>query len=101
MFKPIYRLYVVVVVLFTILIFATSWWTVFGAKSLRDNPSNRRQLLEQARIKRGLIKAADGTILARSVPAGGGTYKRAYPSGSLFSHAVGYSFLRFGRSGLE
>jgi penicillin-binding protein A len=99
--RPIYRLYALIVALFAILIFSTSWWTVFGAKSLRDNPSNRRQLLEQARIKRGLIKAADGQVLARSVPAGGGTYKRVYPSGSLFAHAVGYSFLRFGRSGLE
>ena len=55
MFGPIYRLYVLVVALFGVLIFATSWWTVFGAEPLRDNPNNRRPLLEQARIKRGLI----------------------------------------------
>jgi peptidoglycan glycosyltransferase len=93
--------YGLVVALFGLLVFATSWWTVFGAKGLRDNPANRRQVLEQARIKRGLIKSADGTVLARSVPAGGGTFRRVYPDGRLFPHAVGYSFLRLGRAGLE
>ncbi len=101
MFTPIYRLFVVVVVLFGVLVFATSWWTVFGADPLRDNPANRRALLEQARIKRGLIKAADGTVLARSVKRSDGTFTRRYPQGELLSHAVGYSFIRFGQAGLE
>ena len=52
MFAPIYRLFIVVVVLFGLLVFATSWWTVFGADPLRNNPANRRALLEQARIRR-------------------------------------------------
>ena len=101
MFTPIYRLFVVVVVLFGALVFATSWWTVFGADPLRDNPANRRALLEQARIKRGFIKAADGTVLARSVKRSDGTFTRRYPQGELLSHAVGYSFIRFGQAGLE
>jgi len=98
---PITRLYVLVLVLFGTLVFATSWWTVFGAKGLDDNRFNRRELLEEARIKRGLIKARDGKVLARSVPARGETYRRTYPEGDLFSHAVGYSFTDLGRSGLE
>ncbi|HVE68904.1 MAG TPA: penicillin-binding protein 2 [Solirubrobacteraceae bacterium] len=101
MFGPIYRLYILVVGLFGVLIFATSWWTVFGAEPLRDNPANRRPLLEQARIKRGLIKASDGTVLARSVQRPDGTYTRRYPQGELLSHVIGYSFLRFGQVGLE
>jgi peptidoglycan glycosyltransferase len=100
-FAPIYRLFIVVVVLFGVLVFATSWWTVFGADPLRDNPANRRALLEQARIKRGVIKAADGTVLARSVKRSDGTFTRRYPQGELLSHAVGYSFIRFGQAGLE
>ena len=101
MSAPITRLYVLVLVLFGTLVFATSWWTVFGAKGLDDNRFNRRELLEEARIKRGLIKARDGKVLARSVPARGETYRRTYPEGDLFSHAVGYSFTDLGRSGLE
>jgi penicillin-binding protein A len=101
MASPIYRLYVVVVVLFASLVFATSWWTVFGADSLRHNPDNQRAVLEQARIKRGDIKAADGTVLARSVKRRDGTFTRRYPQGRLFSHVLGYSYIRFGQAGLE
>jgi len=101
MFAPIYRLYVLFVALFGVLVFATSWWTVFGAESLRENTANRRPLLEQARIKRGLIKAADGTVLARSVQRADDTWTRRYPQGTLLSHVVGYSFLRYGQAGVE
>jgi peptidoglycan glycosyltransferase len=100
-FGPIYRLYLLVVVLFGVLLFATSWWTVFGAQKLRDNPFNRRALLEQARVKRGAIKAADGTVLARSVKRPDGTFTRRYPQRDLFSHVIGYSYLRYGQVGLE
>ena len=98
---PITRLYVVIVALFAILIAFTSNWTVFGADGLRDNPKNARQVLEQARIRRGAIRAADTTLLARSVHRADGSYSRVYPEGRLFAHAIGYSFTRFGRAGLE
>ncbi len=35
-------------------------------------------------------------MLARSVPAGGGTWKRTYPTGSLFAQPIGYSNLAEG-----
>jgi penicillin-binding protein A len=101
MTTPILRLYLLVVVLFGLLVAFTSRWTVFEAKALREEPSNRRALLEEQRIRRGLIKADDGTPLARSLPAGAGTFRRTYPVGPLFSHAVGYSYISLGRAGLE
>ena len=64
---PIARLFVVVVVLFAVLVGFTSRWTVFDANALRDNPKNRRELLEEQQIRRGLIRAGDGTVLARSL----------------------------------
>ncbi|HEX3317855.1 MAG TPA: penicillin-binding transpeptidase domain-containing protein, partial [Solirubrobacteraceae bacterium] len=97
---PIGRLFGLVVLLFAVLVFATSWWTEFGAQRLRDNPLNRRQLLEDAKVKRGRILADDGTVLARSVRAQGDTYRRVYPN-DRFSHEVGYSFTNLGRAGLE
>jgi peptidoglycan glycosyltransferase len=98
---PVRRLFVVVVALFGALVVFTSRWTVFEAKSLNDNPLNRRQLLEQLQIKRGLITAADGTVLARSVRGRGGVYRRRYPQGDLLAHAIGYWSISFGRAGLE
>jgi peptidoglycan glycosyltransferase len=98
---PVQRLFLVTLVLFGLLVAFTSRWSVFEAKSLNDNPLNRRQLLEQLQIKRGLITAADGTVLARSVRGRGGVYHRRYPQGDLLSHAVGYWSISYGRAGLE
>jgi peptidoglycan glycosyltransferase len=95
------RLFAFVAVLFVVLVAFTSRWTVFEASSLRNNPLNARQLLEQERIKRGEILAADGTVLARSLPGREGTYTRTYPTGSLFAHPLGYYFTNLGASGLE
>ncbi|HEY4066527.1 MAG TPA: penicillin-binding transpeptidase domain-containing protein [Burkholderiaceae bacterium] len=98
---PIARLFVVVVVLFAVLVGFTSRWTVFDANALRDNPKNRRELLEEQKIRRGLVRAGDDTVLARSLKQADGSYVRSYPEGRLFSHDVGYSFVRQGRAGLE
>jgi peptidoglycan glycosyltransferase len=98
---PIARLFVVVMVLFAVLVGFTSRWTVFDANALRDNPKNRRELLEEQQIRRGLIRAGDSTVLARSLKQPDDSYVRTYPQDKLFSHAVGYSFVRQGRAGLE
>jgi peptidoglycan glycosyltransferase len=98
---PIARVFVVFVVLFGVLVGFTSRWTVFEADALRDNPKNRRELLEEQKIRRGVIRAGDQTVLARSLKQSDDSYVRTYPTDRLFSHAVGYSFVRQGRAGLE
>ncbi|MGZ4324634.1 MAG: peptidoglycan D,D-transpeptidase FtsI family protein [Solirubrobacteraceae bacterium] len=99
---PIARLFGVIVLLFALLIVWTSRWTVFEAGALNNDVLNRRTLIDELKIKRGRILADDGTVLARSVPAAGGTYARFYPTSNLFAHAVGYSIAAQGRSaGLE
>ena len=101
--RPIVRLYGLVVLLFALLVVFTSRWTVFEASSLRENSLNARGLLEQERIDRGRILAADGTVLARSVRGREGTYQRTYPTGEEFAHAVGYSYIDpdLGQTGIE
>jgi penicillin-binding protein A len=89
--SQITKLFAVIVLLFGVLIYFTSRWTVFSATALNDNALNSRPLIAQLRIKRGEILADDGTVLAKSVKAGHGTWSRTYPEGSLFSQAVGYS----------
>jgi peptidoglycan glycosyltransferase len=97
----IIRLFGLVVALFTLLVVFTTRWTVIEAESLRDHPANRRALLEEQRIDRGAIRAANREALARSVPSGNDTFRRQYPQDGLFAHAIGYSFINLGRSGLE
>jgi peptidoglycan glycosyltransferase len=99
--RPIVRLYGLVVLLFALLVAFTSRWTIFEASSLRSSPLNRRALLEQERIARGPIRAADGTVLARSVRGSEGTYERTYPRGEEFANTIGYSYTDLGQTGLE
>lgn len=99
--RSIVRLYGLVVALFALLIAFTSRWTVFEADSLRQSALNRRALLQQERIERGTIVAADGMALARSVRGREGVYRRTYPTGSLFAQTVGYSYTDLGQSGIE
>jgi peptidoglycan glycosyltransferase len=99
--RPIVRLYGLVFLLFALLIAFTSRWTVFEAASLRSNELNKRGLLQQERIARGEILAANGSVLARSVRGAEGTYTRVYPPGALFTPVVGYSFIERGQVGLE
>jgi penicillin-binding protein A len=98
---PIIRLFGLVLLLFAVLVAFTSRWTVFEADALRDNPNNRRVLFEEERIKRGIIKTADGQVLAANRALPGDRYARRYPTGELFAHPVGFTSLDRGRTGIE
>ena len=102
--RQIVQLFGLFTLLFAVLLVFTSRWTVFEASSLENNPENRRPLIEEQKIPRGLILASDGTVLARNRAHGRGenrTYTRTYPQGGLFAHPVGFSYLKNGRRSLE
>jgi peptidoglycan glycosyltransferase len=100
--RQIVRLFAAIVLLFGLLLVFTSRWAVFDAGALNNNPLNSRTLIDELRIKRGRILADDGSVLARSVPAGGGTWSRTYPFGPMFAQPVGYSRAALGQAaGLE
>jgi penicillin-binding protein A len=102
---PIVRLYALVLLLFAALVGFTSYWSVFDAGRLQDETANRRPLILEQTVKRGLIKTADGVPVAESRPEGSAgnqtIYTRRYPQGSLFGNPVGYSFVQVGQSGIE
>ena len=103
--RQIGQLFGLTVLLFAVLVAFTSRWTVFEAQSLEDNSANRRPLIEEQKIPRGLIYARDGqTVLAENRSTGRGQdriFTRFYPQGQLFAHPVGYSFIRNGRRSTE
>jgi peptidoglycan glycosyltransferase len=102
--RQINRLFLVFVALFGVLVGFSSCSTVLRANHFRNSALNRRPLLEQQRIPRGLIFARDGTRLAINRRIGSRDtrrFVRVYPTGGLFSHAVGYAFVSHGSSGLE
>jgi peptidoglycan glycosyltransferase len=98
------HLFVLMVALFGLLVVFTSYWSVFDAEGLEANKANRRVLLEEQQVRRGLVFARDGAVLARNRVRGRGSqrfFRRIYPAGPLFSHAVGYDFVERGRAGIE
>ena len=98
---PILKLYAMVTVLFAVLIGFTSYWSVFAAEDIRNQPANHRDELQEQRIPRGTIRTADDTVIAASNKRSDETYRRRYPQGDLFGHPVGYAFANLGTSGLE
>jgi len=102
--RQITKLAVATLVLISALIVATTWWQTWAAAGLADKQDNAIQRVAQFRIKRGLIRAADGTILATNVRRkvdGQTLYYRRYPTGRLFANLVGYSTEKRSRAGLE
>ncbi len=92
MTRPIVRLFALFTILFAVLVGFTAKWSVVDSKKLRDNPLNKRVLLEELEIDRGTIYAQNGTVLAKSVKGKGKTWKRDYPLGDLFAQVVGWSY---------
>ena len=102
--RQIARLALVGLGLVAALIVATTYWQTWATAGLADRRDNEIQRVAQFSIKRGLIRAADGTILAtnrKKRVAGQTLYFRRYPQHGLFAHIVGYSTQSRSRSGLE
>ena len=102
--SPITKLFMLILLLFGALVGFTSYWSVFDASALKNEPQNRRPLIAEQQVKRGFIKTADGVTVAESHPVGGGknpVYVRDYPQGSLYGTPVGYSFVQAGQTGIE
>ncbi|MEA2361508.1 MAG: penicillin-binding protein [Thermoleophilaceae bacterium] len=91
--------------LFALLVGFTSYWAVLDAKGLENNPDNRRALIKEQTIPRGLIFARDGRtqLAANRVSRRGDAriFVREYPQRGTFAHPIGYSFIQNGRRGLE
>jgi peptidoglycan glycosyltransferase len=99
--RSIIRLFSVLLLLFMVLVVWTSRWTVFSATALDNNRLNQLQSFAALKIKRGTIYADNGEVLAQSVKAPGGVWKREYPEKGLFSQALGFYFPGYGMTGLE
>jgi len=102
--RQISRLSMVALLLLASLIVATTYWQSWAAPGLAARQDNQIQRVAQFRIKRGLILASNGLVLAENVrrKIGGETlYFRKYPTHGLASQTVGYSTQGRSRSGIE
>jgi peptidoglycan glycosyltransferase len=103
--RQIARLALVGLGLIAALIVGTTYWQTWAAAGLADRQDNAIQRVAEFSIKRGQIRAADGTILAsnrkKRTKSGQTIYLRRYPQRGLFAHVVGYSTESRSRAGLE
>ncbi len=100
--RQIRRLGAGLLVLFGALFVQLNVIQVLRADSYNDNPNNTRAIVRDFSRPRGQILAADGTVLARSVPSEGRFERqREYPEGELFAGVTGYFSFIAGADGVE
>jgi peptidoglycan glycosyltransferase len=99
--RQISRVAILVFVLFGALFVNLNVISLVIADDLANHPANRRLILREYSIERGLIVAGEDAI-ARSVETDGQfRFQRVYPEGPLYAHLTGYYSLVLQRSGLE
>jgi peptidoglycan glycosyltransferase len=99
--RAVRQVTVALLVLLVALLVNANYVQVIDAGSLRHNPHNGEQLIEQYARQRGPILAG-GLEVARSVATNGTLrYARRYPLGAEYAPVTGYDSLVFGTSGLE
>jgi peptidoglycan glycosyltransferase len=83
----------IIILLFVVVVVQSVNIQFFRAAALDKSPLNPRVDSTSTQYPRGEITAADGTILAQSIPSGDSTYpyQRTYPIGSLTAGIVGFS----------
>jgi peptidoglycan glycosyltransferase len=100
--RQIRRLGITMLVLFGALFVQLNVIQVIRADTYNDNPNNTRAIVRDFSRPRGQIIAADGTVLARSVPSEGRFERqREYPEGELFAQVTGYFSFAAGADGVE
>jgi peptidoglycan glycosyltransferase len=100
---PIRRVAFALFAMFGVLLSAVTYFQVIEGPSYRDDPRNIRVVAGRAGRERGTVISADGVVIARSVtnPDDPRVFRRSYPEGNTYAHAVGYATLLFGASALE
>ncbi|MGH2710660.1 MAG: peptidoglycan D,D-transpeptidase FtsI family protein [Actinomycetota bacterium] len=103
--RQIRRLAIGFLVLFAALAVNLNYLQVIAAKELANNNANKRLLLDEYEVDRGLILASDRiTALADTEKTGGDLkYQRIYPQDPslAYGHLTGYHSFVYGRTELE
>lgn len=96
--KRLQKLNKLIWIVFLALVINLSFWQVFKAQAMLENPMNPRWRSVEKVTERGTIYARDGSILAvnSATPLG-----RNYPLKEAAAHIVGYNSVKYGKTGLE
>lgn len=97
----VYRISIALLALFVALAVNVTSLHVLDARDIKEQPGNRRIVLEEYSRQRGPILVA-GIPVARSVPTQDDLrFQRQYSDGPLYAPATGYYSFIYGATGLE
>ena len=82
------------------IIFYLTYFQLFLANDIKNNPYNRRNRVDEENVIRGTIYDRNGVILA-ATKVKGEEKERMYPFGKRYSHVIGYTSKKYGKQGLE
>lgn len=99
--KPIRRVAIAVLVLFTLLVLNLNYVQVVDSERLRTDPGNTRLLNEEYSRQRGSIVVAGTPIAISEATDDRLKYLRTYPQAEMYAALTGSYSLVFGASALE
>jgi peptidoglycan glycosyltransferase len=101
--QPIRRVALFCFLLIVSLLVSSNYLQVVNADSYKARNANQRTQLDAYAFPRGLIKTADGVVIADSVLSGGIRYKyqRQYPQGALYGNITGFKSIGIGQTDIE
>ncbi len=98
--NKIIRLMICISAMFLSLAVYLTYFALFQAEDITDNPYNKRIRENEDKIQRGYIYDCEGEILAYSRMEKN-SQKRIYPFGERYAHIVGYNSVTYQKTGLE
>jgi len=97
--RIIYALVAVCILFFSLVAYLT-YFELFQKNKIINNSYNRRQFEMEEKTLRGSILDRNGTVLAES-EFSDEKQVRKYPYGAMYSHVIGYSSRKYGKSLIE
>lgn len=95
------RILLVFGILFVLVTLYLLYFSLFKAKKVADNSYNQRLTQDADRIVRGKIYDRNGEVLASNNTDENGDPVRFYAYPRIYSHILGYSSKKYGKTGLE
>ena len=87
--------------LFIIILGYMTYFQVVMADKLKNDENNKRNWVDDNKIKRGSIFDRDGNVLAETKDGENGEKIRVFPYADAYAHITGYNSKKYGKTGLE
>lgn len=87
--------------LFLIVLGYLTYFQIFRADKYKFSEDNRRNWVDDNKLKRGNILDRDGNIIAETKTDGNGESYRYFNYENVYAHILGYNSKKYGKTGLE